>query len=270
MNLKRQFSVAVMCKKQGLPVKKQTIVSAVKNVASALQLASLKKGEVSTNKVIKPNIDRSREREFLVELKHYLSERKEDKLLVATIDICVKDYIDLPCLVVTSEDLENKDFGQGLGDILLEPKGCIFFETKKLSKDALSRVTNILNKFVELWDSRLIVLLETNASFPSVLGSNVEKFFETKDRNVSSPPPKRKRIVSNQEQPAETVSIKFHKDCIEKKEIEISDLKKELHCCQESLARSKDQFESLEDRMGIQEDLMKDKEEKLKSTEEAY
>ena len=109
-----------MCKEQGIPSEKRTIVSAVKNVSSALQLASRRKGLASTICVRNPSTAISKDID-LADFKKYQIQRNQEKLLVATIDSNAKEYLDIPCLVVTSEDINGKDFSEGLGRILLEP-----------------------------------------------------------------------------------------------------------------------------------------------------
>ena len=142
-------------------------MSAVKNVGSVLQLASSGNREVSSNLIRRPKLVRNRDIELL-ELKKYLTQRKDDKVLVATVKSNgnVRDCLHIPCLNVTSEDIDRKDFSHGLGKILLEPEGCIFFETKNLSNAGVKRLASILNMFVDLWDNRLIVLLENHPGFP--------------------------------------------------------------------------------------------------------
>jgi hypothetical protein len=116
-------------------VKSHVIVTAVKQVSAALLLSSGGKRIVSASSVIKgPSTSRIADKEMR-ELKQYIQLRNQEKVLIATMDPDTRKYLDIPYLEVSCQDLNGKDFSGGMGDILLEPKGCIFFQTKNLSKE---------------------------------------------------------------------------------------------------------------------------------------
>jgi hypothetical protein len=97
----------------------------VKSVASLLEVASLGRVEAT---ILKRSPECGKNNEPVVkELKEYEGIRDKETVFVAKVPLRVKDCLDIPCLIVSSSDMNMKNFGPGLGEILLEPKGCIFF-----------------------------------------------------------------------------------------------------------------------------------------------
>ena len=100
-------------------MKSHVIVTAVKQVSAALLLSSGGKRIVSASSVIKgPSTSRIADKEMR-ELKQYIQLRNQEKVLIATIDSDTRKYLDIPCLEVSCQDLNGKDFSGGMGDILL-------------------------------------------------------------------------------------------------------------------------------------------------------
>lgn len=218
----------------------------MKSVASLLEVASLGRVEAT---ILKRSPECGRNNEPVVkELKEYEGIRDKERVLVAKVPIDVKDCLDIPCLTVSSSDMNMKNFGPGLGEILLEPKGCIFFETK-LSKKGVERLANILKKCVDLWDSRLMILLENNPSFPGALSGFVEKTFEAKVDKTASSPRKRRKTAENES------------ECV--KGAEICELNKELCEYKEHVDRLSVKIKDLENKIILQHDIIMKRDEDL-------
>ena len=218
----------------------------MKSVASLLEVASLGRVEAT---ILKRSPESGRNNEPVVkELKEYERIRDKQTVLVAKVPLSVKDCLDIPCLTVSSSDMNMKNFGPGLGEILLEPKGCIFFETK-LSKKGLERLTKMLGKCVDLWDSRLMILLENNPSFPGALSEFVEKTFEAKVDKTASSPRKRRKTAENES------------ECV--KAAEICKLNKELCEYKEHVDRQSVKIKDLENKIILQHDIIMKRDEDL-------
>ena len=132
------------CKTQGVRTSKINVRAAVQRVSSLLQEACDGKKLVSESSVKNRAVSRKMGEGGFKEFKEFKVKRNDNKVLVASTDSDPSDYLNMPCLALTSDDLNKKDFGQSFGRILLESESCIFFKTKNLSKYGLSRLCKIL------------------------------------------------------------------------------------------------------------------------------
>ena len=176
---------------------------AVMRVSSVLQLASGGKAVKSENRMKMSKVTRSSENRQ-TELLNYKEGRIEDGVLVCTTFCDPRDYLNRSCLVVSSDDLNKKDFALGFGLVLLEKEGYIYIETKRLTKPGLDRLLNLLTESVGLWDSRLTILLENHKGFPSTISAHVEKIFVNKNQTVYSPPQKKAKTTAVDKHPTKT------------------------------------------------------------------
>ena len=231
------------CKAQGVRASKINVRAAVQRVSSLLQEACDGKKQVSESFIKNRTVSRKLMEGGLEDFKEFKMNRSDVKVLVASTDSDPSEYLDMPCLALSSDDLNRKDFGQTFGRILLESESCIYFETKKLSKYGLSRLSKILDQSTELLDSRLTIFLEYHHEFPNALDPFVE--FKRKVQITSSPPLKRSRITkeSNQVKKSEIVQLK------------------------EELESSANKIQSLEERVDSQHDLLVSKDDELKKLE---
>ena len=195
--------VSEKCRAEGIPVNKGDIKMAVMRVSSVLKLASGGKAVKSENKMKMSKVTKSSESRQS-ELLNYKEGRKEDCVLIGTTFCDPRDYLNRSCLVVSSDDLNKKDFALGLGLALLEKEGYIYIETKRLTKPGLDRLLNLLVESVSLWDSRLTILLENHRGFPITLSAHVETNFVNKNHTVYSPPQKRAKTTAVNKLPTKT------------------------------------------------------------------
>ena len=231
------------CKAQGVRASKINVRAAVQRVSSLLQEACDGKKQVSESFIKNRTVSRKLMEGGLEDFKEFKMNRSDVKVLVASTDSDPSEYLDMPCLALSSDDVNRKDFGQTFGRILLESESCIYFETKKLSKYGLSRLSKILDQSTELLDSRLTIFLEYHHEFPNALDPFVE--FKRKVQITSSPPLKRSRITKESDQV---------------KKSEIVQLKEELES-------SANKIQSLEERVDSQHDLLVSKDDELTKLE---
>ena len=97
----------------------------------------------------------------------------------------------------------------------------------------------------------------------SWIASIVEKIFDKTNEKVTTPPLKRSKRTSIEENDSEAVSITFLTESVKSKEAEKSELMKELDLCKESLQKQRDLIECLEDKINVQHELIVKGEEEL-------
>lgn len=231
------------CKAQGVSASKINVRAAVQRVSSLLQEACDGKKQVSESSIKKRTVSGKSVEGGLEDVKEFKMNRSDVKVLVASTESDPSEYLDMPCLALTSDDLNRKDFGQNFGRILLESESCIYFETKKLSKYGLSRLSKILDQSTELLDSRLTIFLEYHHEFPKALDPFVE--FKRKVQITSSPPLKRSRITkeSDQVKKGEIVQLK---DELESSATKIQDLEERIESQHDLIVSKDDELKKLE------------------------
>ena len=249
-----------MCRKKGVPTTKNLLIAAVKNVSSALQIAS-NEGGLSSTTIIKIS---SMGGPKLAELKEYQERRSDEKTLIASVNGDVRNNLDVPLLEVSKSELSESNFCVELAKILLEPKCCIYFDTKNVTKIGLERISSLLNKFADLWDSRVLILLECQDKLPAILSRYVEKSFDTKALESVTPSQHAKKMKLS-----DSVTSEFHNECLLKRDGEIHHLKGELKISAENVLRYKLEIKKLQEENEIQEGLAKTSELELKNVKES-
>ena len=214
-------------------------------------LQSANNGNKSTSKggIIQPTKEDSEWEEFL----QYQQTRNQSKSLIAAVTGDVTVNLTVPYLVLTSQEINQTNFSEGLASILLESLSVIIFSTEHLTSKGLSRLAMILEDLQGLFDSRLTVLVQIRDKVPSPISEYVEKVFDplvnTRKRKLESSEEETDKIiekdnVGSKKGKSYLRDKEFNFEIVDKKDTELSEAKKTIQELRELLAKKEKEFNS--------------------------
>ena len=253
MLIKCIISVAKDCKKEGLQIEKSDICKSVSDVMNFFFNAKSTDGKKVVSRKSTNLAEKIRLRQcfgsgggvyskFWSSISQFEDRRKVKNCLIASCNFdvrqCVKS-LDQPFLIISSSDLNEKDFGKELGRVLLEEKCTICVETGGLTRLGSTRIVSFLKLAGDLFDSRVRFIIFGEAGLNADIDQFSEKHFLLEDLSEfgeqSNPKTKLGKV-----QPIRTTQGVSKE--VEELKKEAADLRKQLAAKTEILSEIEEKF----------------------------
>ena len=242
------ISVAKDCKKEGLQIDKSDISKSVSDVMNFFLKAKSTDGKKVVSRKSTNLAEKIRLRQclgsgggvyskFWSSISQFDDRRTVKSCLIASCNFdvrqCVKS-LDQPFLIISSSDLNEKDFGKELGRVLLEEKCTICVETDGLTRLGSTRIVSFLKLAVDLFDSRVRYIIFGEAGLNADIDKFSEKHFFMEDLSEFGEQSNPKTTKLGKVQPIRTTQgVSMEVEVLKK---EASDLRKQLAATKEILS----------------------------------
>ena len=256
------------CKKEGLKSEKRDISKAVSDVMTFFHKAKSTDGKKSATRKSTNLAEKQRTKKFLVSrggvyskfwssIGKFDGSRSNMSCLIASCNFevrqCVKS-LDQPFLLISSIDLNERDFGKELGRVLLEEQSTVCVETEGLTREGSARIVSFLKLGKDLFDSRVRFILFGEAGVNADIDDFSEKHFLLEDLSEFE----------------EKGTIKCKLDKVKQvnrgESYECDVLKKEASELRKEVAATKEKLSQLEEKFVKSVDYLKVTDEKLEAT----